>query len=335
MRTLPLARVANFGLKVVLMEVAPGSERILIRNVKKKVKERSLGPFLIYRTFGKYDLMLLFESDFQSDFLGLGTFPGILSSTELLCFPWETNTTGFRTARKFLSSIKESILGISILKLDPFFLREYGILVEQVLANTLCQNGNRNFILGSLGWAELLVLVPGKKISAVYDDLIALADQAGKIPHTRTKGKIQFRNLILKSFSIIGLKDSTLRTLPIGNDEIFNAGDDSIPSPVLSISCDPEYMHDIKERLNKWYPDIKSSVCLGKFDIRIHITKGKWLEFVNRVELLRNQFKNGIFSTSIVPIGIHTASKGSIRPKKSPSAIIRLSKFNIERLRLL
>lgn len=285
-------RIADYGIKIILLEVVPGCEQELVEQIRSRSKGTPLQNALIFGTLGKYDLMLAYPSEFGPDFQLLGTLPGILSSTEHLCFVWHRQDLD--DSNSFVKIHNAPVLGLSFLRLDPLFLRNHGVLVELALMSMLSRN-KAYTCMGTLGWAEMCVLTRGNSVKEVYDLIIKLATEngvLGKGPDVRAS------NLILKSFSIVGFNVNSHCSDAHRNpktDEFTNG-----PSPVLQIACDPDYTNRIAEYLNP--PDCRFG-SLGRHDIQFRPNQGQWSNFFDKVRKLRQNFRRGVFATSIVPIG--------------------------------
>jgi hypothetical protein len=316
-----LPRVADFGIKIVLLEMQPGSEHDFIAETNGRLSALGISPGLFYRALGKYDLMLVERSDLSETLLKMGAVRGVLSSTELVCFPWELPGSPL-TPAALLSAINTPVLGICILKLDPQALAHDGVRVEQGLAENLLatQETEAFYPLGTLGWAEMVVLVPRARVGQTFNDLARLA--------SRMSGVDPERETVLKSFSLLAVADR-IYTDPLSSESEPFSYSQNDPSPVLSLACEPGQMGTFAHELNSWYEPRKATSCLGRSDIRLHVHEGEWFGFLRRVQTLRESQNEGLFSTAVSPVGASTPEPRLARSRPLP-AIVELHPLDVQ-----
>lgn len=290
-------RVGGFGIKIIMLQIVPGSEVEVVKAFSQKLTEFN-AEFRIFKALGHYDLLIFYQSpDLSPDLLNKGSIPYILKSNEILAFPWNIEpVSGLPNGQGFdFKKLNRKLVGLSFLKINPSVFNQAGTAIEEIFVRYGVEQNNIS-ILGSFGWNEIILLVHENTFSAAYRTLLEIS-RLQVLYDDKEKDTDTF---LLKTLSFLGINYSVIeipdggrvaRAFPekIKSDELF---------PRLYVTCCPQYMDHIIEDGSRCFGD--PAALLGTEDISFDIIKPKtWGKCI--AELIRFRLRNRerIFSSAL------------------------------------
>ena len=119
--------------RIILFRVMPGHEVSVGRQIEQSCRRFGLPPgsFRVFRLFGSYDLAFIQDDSklLESEFVRLGTIPGITASTEYVCYTWKP--LGRRSKPVFsIQQLAGPLLGLCFLKINPIVVENLGLNAE-------------------------------------------------------------------------------------------------------------------------------------------------------------------------------------------------------------
>jgi len=294
-------KVGDKAIRVACLQVKPGTEFQVVRELKQACILRKVKPHIILKGFGFYDIFLIYETrDFSFNLTMAGPIQHITNSNQYLCFPylgcnareffdrWETATVG----------------GVSLIKLNPYSEKSVHD-IENTIRSYLNRKVNRKeinhwHVLGTLGWHELFLLVSCDNIQDISETLLDVAYDGD----TNT-GPSDF---FLKTFSTVTINHSRLSIFDNTPNNIASMqkhleadpalrgviADDM--APTISISSQPIYCEPIKD----FWSEKKFTVLdsLGTHDIVLEPKETvTWAYFLACLLCFRNGFGSKVNST--------------------------------------
>ena len=284
----PEFKIGKRAIKIILLKTQVGKERHIYNEFKNNFKKAGLKNWWGYEILGDYDLCFILEKNSLDRILiNAGSIDGIIHSTELLCWAWDSGQT--------LSTVfkNKPLICLNILKLKPPCLKDKDIKIDKAFAEVITNNGT--LCLGTFGWSEFILIRACKNFHQAH----SFITQTLSIYKPEDNRKI---SLFLKSLTLVGVACS--RFYPKQNLSSFNK--EKITEalyPNLSISCRPSEMtHIVKEIGNvmiKSKP--KTFPCIGETDLTIQFSKEKlyWGDFIGEFYAFRNSMLQKLIRTNL------------------------------------
>ena len=167
-------RIQNKIIKATLLKVIPGSEIEVARKIEEALSHQK-NKFRIYRLFGNYDILVLFETPdmFQKGLGQAGVIPGITGSREFLCYSWQTskNEGDSKTSFFTLSSFKHPLIAFSSFKINPLLNFKFGIEAESSFVSYLKHTKPQIHVLGTFGWSECILIYNSNSFEKLLDGM--------------------------------------------------------------------------------------------------------------------------------------------------------------------
>lgn len=294
------AQLGDKIIKVVFFKVTSGMEEKVEREITAKVIKAGIINFRFFKVFGLFDLLLIYESDKSSkSLLRQGTFPNLLNSIVFDCFTWQTPLVPDELIETFnFNRIESPLLGVIFYKIKPEIFREYQARIDLAFVDLFTEENAA--VLGCLGWADAVVLMPGNSIVTLAEEMDQLANL--KIP--RDDGSYQ--RLALKTYSFMtinfGICKKILTEQKLSSDLDLGIEQDSMGRvyPVLEISCRPDAQQKVIEGcLNRF--GSKPVLLLGKDDLVVNKKPKKqtWPNFLGNLLFFRKELSEELYSTSV------------------------------------
>ncbi len=156
--------------RIILFRVLPGQEVSVGRQIEKECVSFGLskGSFRVFRLFGSYDLAFIQDTSklIQSDFVQLGTIPGITGSTEYVCYNWVPAKKGSKPLFR-IQQLSDPLVALCFLKINPVLAEEVGLEAELGLGQYLSGIDKNIQMLGTMGWFEIILVVSDSSLSRV------------------------------------------------------------------------------------------------------------------------------------------------------------------------
>lgn len=310
--------IGEEAIKMACIQTLPGFEFEVAESIKKAFSKIDKREFVILKGFGSFDIILLYTTpSFDFYLTKAGPIKGIIESNSFLCFPYLTEDTK-AIFEKLLST---NFTGFCLIKIDPG-VQDLLPEIESQLVAFLHKGGDeQGYVLGTLGWNEIILVINSESINSLFDKLIAVSEIILKDKEQR-----KF-SLLIKTFSFIALNYKILpESYQIDNayknNTVFKTIKqklDEKPSlrkhilikhpPMINISSEPMYT---KEIVNHWKNDFMPAISLGKNDMSLTPKKRmSWSHFISSLLSFRRQFREKILSTSTKIIGDCTSERKS------------------------
>lgn len=273
-------------------QVLPGTEPEVIEYIKQKYKDIQ---HVIFKGLGAFDIILIHAADnFEIILPEDIAEKSVLKISQFPCYGYQ-----IKDISNVLETLdKHTFVGIGLLKLDSTKSVKYHDFKEEIISNIRSDDPNTNiFILGTLGWYELVVIIASDSINLIIDQLLKSTNQKNK-------------NCVLKTFSIIALNFNKI-TARCSGDTISNKSQEALASTSdlskeipdniglsIAISLKPSNTYYAleywRERgFTNWH-------AIGKDDIIVKPRPGiTWLELIEFVYLFRKNLSDKILSTNI------------------------------------
>ncbi len=255
-------------------------------------------PHLVLKGLGFCDVFLIYESpSFEPYLTDVGPIENILNSHVFNCFSF----LGRHADAMFESLQDTTFIGVGLLKLNPLAKAEI-IQIEVSLVEYLKSTLNDNwFILGTLGWNELILFIKSDKLGQVAQNLLHFS-------YDQKTDSRAMSNYLLKTFSTIGINHKKLpsprpdQTLAkIEQDLLIHSGlkEEIGPAiiPSVSIAATPLYYNSIRGYWEEegFFP----TDVIGRFDIIVGVPeRTTWANFLAHILHFRYEFRDRILATS-------------------------------------
>src|SRR5258708_38991122 len=171
--------VSEVGYKLSLLRVAPGKEADVARQLSAAIETHTQNkPVRVLKLFGRFDLCMIYRtSDFNPGPSKGGPIAGIRGANKILAFNW---IAGSRTRGLAVENGRGSIWAISFFRFNESLLKQDGARVEIALASHWLTNpidGVTMSVLGTTGWAEVVVVLRAHRFATVADALDTISKQ--------------------------------------------------------------------------------------------------------------------------------------------------------------
>jgi len=284
--------IGDGAIKLSLIETLPGKEMSVKKNLEKACEAaRDVIDFAVLKVFGHFDIALIYETtDFESKLIQIGPIDGILRTSRNFSFRYDggVNQNIFDILRS------EAFASITFLKLNT--QKAFCNLKSEIDFINMYLNKRDNlkrFVLGSLGWNELILFSLGENINKVVESsLWVTVTTASEMVH--------------KPFSLICVNHTFLPSRVENREDVlselnkvnaFNGTTLEATKPKISITALPSHIQKIRKF---WEKDDKYEVyySLGSEDIIIDAShKLTWAEFLSDILIFRSEFFKEVFST--------------------------------------
>lgn len=307
-------QISGFALKIACFQVSTGYERPIIEELTSVCeKQDEISDFVILKSFGHYDLILLYVTpNFGSHLSKTPPVNGVLKTNLFFC-----NFLGDFDPKAFIEKIRNSTFtGISFVKIDPFSNQDWVSIYNELNIQS-STNSFEKFIVGTLGWNEYIMFLCGEKFSDITDSLFDYYEK---------EDKQQDKKNFLKSLSYFcinqrivpkpeWLEEGFIKT----NYEIENLSNTSdILLDVTSISVSININSAlIKKAIQFWKSaDFKVLKVLGKDDLLVEPTKSLSLaSFLSYLFVFRYDFRSKLVGTTThIAKNADISLKGYLRP---------------------
>lgn len=288
------AQVGTRIVKMSFFKVRTGTEAEVVLDIRNKLKKAKVKNSKIFKVFGTYDLLIIYEPVETQSFLFQGVIPNILSSIVFDCFTWRTRTSSGSLVETFnFSRISAPLLGIIFFKMKSNIFQTFKGEVFLKFMNIFSE-GKDISALGCFGWSDAILLVSGNSIV----DLIRELD--GMVDIYIMKGKSGER-LALKTFSFVTvdfsycaqiLRKKVLTTKSIIPDTMKKV------YASLAITCRPDSLDKIMKACAIKFKK-KPAISIGKNDLLVEVKNTKWPSFLKNLLNFRKHYKGDLISTSV------------------------------------
>lgn len=286
----------NMGYKVSLLRVTPGKEAAVAEQLKSSiVKDSNEPPIAMLKLFGRFDICAIYKTrDYLDGPSKFGPIHGIRGANKINAFHWLSpgEQSGLSVEKH-----KGDVWALSFFRFNESVIKQRGLHLELFLARDWYHYIPPDVsldVLGTTGWAELLLLIRGSRfkhitaaLSSVNQQLITLQNRERTI-------------LPAKTLSILGIDfELTLgnkrRALIARLNEPFKQGTGVFPR--LQVTCPPAAMKAVMERGRSCFG--KGAEVLGATDFSFLPKRSNWGQFIANVLDLRTKLPGKIYSTSV------------------------------------
>ena len=307
--------IADSALKISLLQVVPGWEFEVVRDLRKGLGNLNIEPFAIFKALGAYDIVLLYSSPtFDPLLTRAGSIPGRLRSNEFLCY-WSVPkpARGREEGGPKIAGVVSPdtpLLGLCLFKIRPSAQTAVKSLEEALFdffeeGRDDPRPGKRKdnphrVAIGTIGWNEIVVLVPGKRIGTLCTDLLKCSSLLYK------KGA-EYLPLVAKTFTILAVNFRDLGENPPlrGEEHAYQA---ALASkfrekltkkmvPTFSVACRPAEMKSLHDAVYETF-DKEPSVAWGRDDLVCQVPSMKWGELLAKVIIFRQRNRGKILNTT-------------------------------------
>lgn len=293
-------RIANRGVKISLLSVAPGKEVAVAHRLSRAIRAQThRQPACLLKLFGRYDICAIYDSaDYAIGPSASGGIDDIRGGNQILAYPWRS---GKRMASAFASRFRDAhVWGLLFFRINETLARQFGARIETVLAgmNVPQDEDVGVSLLGTTGWAELVFVVRGYTFRAVTATLATISQQEVEFYNGQTSA---VDLLSAKTFSLLGIDLNLLgsppyRTLKRTLKETFSTNRGC--RPYVTVTCAPQSMVRVGE-YGRSHLGAGSST-FGATDCIFLPKRGTtWGQFISRVLTMRQELAGDIYSTSI------------------------------------
>jgi hypothetical protein len=281
------------GYKVSLLRVAPGNEQAVANRLKRAISwDTHEKPVALLKIFGRYDICAIYRTkDFLDGPSKLGPISGIRGATKILAFHWRASN---EPPGLSVEKAKGNVWALSFFRFNEPLLKAVGAEIELALAKMWHSQRDVTLdVLGTTGWAELLLVLRGDSLQQIRNKLCAISREVigtmgGEIP------------LPAKTWSIIGINfDLTLprnrKKLRASLSERFSA--DSGVFPVLNITCPPAAMDKVYKYCQSHFGT--GAEVFGATDFLFRPRASSWGKFISDLLDFRKKMPSTVYSTSV------------------------------------
>ena len=286
----------KIGYKVSLLRVAPGYEAAVARQLNDSIiKDGQDSAVVLLKLFGRFDICAIYKTD---DFLDgpskFGPIQGIRGANKINAFHWLSPK---ESSGLSVEKAKGDVWALSFFRFNETVVKQAGVEIELLLARDWSKyipSGITLDVLGTTGWAELLLLLRGKTFNQVSTALSSISQQLIGL------GGKKATFLPAKTLSLLGI-DFAL-TLP-GNrpalkarlKETFKPGTGVFPR--LHVTCPPAAMNAVAKYGRSHFGN--GVEVFGATDFAFQPRGSSWGKFIADVLDIRTNLVKKIYSTSV------------------------------------
>ena len=165
--------ISNTAIKLALIQTVPGEEF----NVRNKLKEAceqepKIKKAIFLKALGCFDIIVIYlTDDFGYHLSKAGPIDNILKSNLLLCYSYLSSDV-----EKIFNSLESnSFAGLSLLKINPGVQRSYNPQIEKTFREAFEEETGNWFLIGSLGWNEIIFLVSENDLNSINEQLLSFS----------------------------------------------------------------------------------------------------------------------------------------------------------------
>jgi hypothetical protein len=250
------------------------------------------------KLFGRFDICAIYRTrDYLDGPSKFGPINGIRGGNKILAFHWLSPKENSGLS---VEQANGHVWALSFFRFNESIVRLAGAQIELKLAgewHRRTRPGVSLDVLGTTGWAELLLVLRGSEFKQVTETLSSISQQIV----TYRQGAKQAQTLLpAKTLSIIGIDfELTLprnrRLLKSRLKETFRPGDEVFPT--LSITCPPAAMDAVYKHGQRHFGS--GAEAFGATDFLFQPRGGRWGNFIADVLDFRKDMRGKIYSTSV------------------------------------
>jgi hypothetical protein len=126
-----IARIGSSAYKLSLLKVVPGKEATVSSMLENAVRKKNRNkPVCMLKLFGNYDIAAIYRSKgFVSGAAKAGAIPHILSSNQILAFPWTKPRSSSESLE--VASARGHVWGLLFFKLSHALREALGVMAEE------------------------------------------------------------------------------------------------------------------------------------------------------------------------------------------------------------
>ncbi|MBI5967105.1 MAG: hypothetical protein HY882_04510 [Deltaproteobacteria bacterium] len=291
-------KMGEKSIKVVFYKVQSGTELDVVKNIEDKITLAKIEDFKIFKVFGPFDLLMIYETDERKSLLSQGVIPGIINSLVFDCFTWKTKDKSDNWGETFsFERIDRPLLGIVFFKMKPSIFKSSPTEIDWAFMDLF--KGKNASALGCFGWADAIALWSG-------NSMVELARQMDKITtvHVRNRKGHFVERLALKTYSFCTIRFDYCRQVLEGGELPGAPKHDIAPDPMtevyaaLELSCRPDAHRRVVEECRTKFK-VDPILSLGKEDLILNIATLNWPEFLKTLLFFRKEFTNELYSTCV------------------------------------
>jgi hypothetical protein len=303
-------------IKLVFLKVKSGMEKPVYDDINQKISSAGISLHKIYKVFGKFDLLLIYQTGDKS-LLFTGLIPHVIYSEVFDCYTWQTMNPENLLVESFdFNKLNNTLLGMVFLKIKPNIFKRLGAEIDLTLTEAL--NGTEIMVLGGFGWSDAIFLITDNSIVSLGDDLLNLSGI-----NISTNSKIE--RLSSDTYTMICIDFAYCNELLHKKKSVKNKpyiiSKDNMERyfAELSITFNPEYENSIVTSSQSIF-DSKAYHILERPEITMTVKSLEWPDFISKLLEYRRSNRNKICSTYV---NISTESKqlkdNNRRPEKAES----------------
>ena len=304
--------ILNTAIKLALIQTVPGEEF----NVRNKLKEAceqepKIKKSIFLKALGCFDIMVIYlTDDFGYHLSKAGPIDNILKSNLLLCYSYLSSDV-----QKIFNSLESnSFAGVSLLKIHPGVQQRYNPQIEKTFREAFENERANWFLIGSLGWNEIIFLVSENDLNSINQQLLSLSTIY--LQHSTSSGVKNISGLI-KTLSFLGMNYAIIPDFDIkkagfsktksylernsflaNTNIVMDRRKGIVNAPIIEVSAKPMYTNQIKKYFRG--KGFRGYDLLGKQDLFfVPERKMSWAQLVSSVLYFRHGFKDKVFSTNI------------------------------------
>ncbi len=285
------------SIKLEFFKVQSGTELTVVENIEEKIRGAQIGEFKIFKVFGLFDLLVIYETDERKSLLSQGVIPGIINSVVFDCFTWRTKDKSANWGETFsFDRINQPLLGIVFYKMKPSVFKTSPAGIDRAFMD-LFKRENAS-ALGCFGWADAIALWSGNSMV----EMVRQMDKMAAVHIKKGKGLVE--RLALKTYSFCTVRFDYCRKILEGGESPKEGTDYIVLDPMtevyaaLELSCRPDAHRKVVEECKTKFK-IAPILSLGKEDLILNINTGDWPQFLKTLLFFRRDFKNEIYSTCV------------------------------------
>lgn len=287
-------RSGDKTIKLVFFKVVSGRESSVVKIVQDKLGDPQKINYKIFKVFGGFDILLIYETT-EKSFLFSGLIEYVLHSEVFDCFTWSTKDKGGSYIESFrFDQLNQPLLGITYLKVNPVFFKNYGAVVDVAMAKAL--NANNIMALGSFGCVDAILLACDSSIEGLSKK-IAENKELG----ITVEGEIyRLASETVSIFTInFDLCDNMLEHDSNGTNEFMLDNDPmSEVQARLVVSYRPGCTKNINQQLSRIFK-AKPVHSLERSEVVLNIRNLKWTDFLQQLLRFRRDNEGEINHTTV------------------------------------
>jgi hypothetical protein len=288
----------NVGYKVSLTRVAPGHDESVASQLKHSIiKDSHEPPIALLKLFGRFDICAIYKTkDYLDGPSKFGPISGIRGANKILAFHWlaATESSGLS-----VENGKGDVWALSFFRFNEALVKRSGARIELMLAEEWhrhiqpIQPGVTLDVLGTTGWAELLLLIRGSKFNQVAKALSSISQQI-VTPRGHEPTLLPAKTLSIFGIDFELTKKRNRHVLRTRLKESFKPGTGVFPS--FSITCPPSAMNVVNKYCRSHFG--KGAEVFGATDFLFQPKGASWGKFIAEILDFRKNLTGKIYSTS-------------------------------------